>query len=33
MAKWYDKYHNDKVGYVFDKEKVIKCEEDDNGGK
>ena len=31
--KWYDKYHNDKVGYVFDKEKVIKCEEDDNGGK
>ena len=32
-AKWYDKYNNKKIGYVFDKEKVITCEDDDNGGK
>ena len=31
--KWYDKYNNKKIGYVFDKEKVITCEDDDNGGK
>ena len=33
-SKWYDKYNNNKkIGYVFDKEKVITCEDDDNGGK
>ena len=32
-GKWYDKYNNKKIGYVFDKEKVITCEDDDNGGK
>ena len=32
-AKWYDKYNNKKIGYVFDKEKVITCEDDDNGAK
>ena len=33
-AKWYDKYNNNKkIGYVFDKEKVITCEDDDNGAK
>ena len=31
--KWYDKYNYKKIGYVFDKEKVITCEDDDNGGK
>ena len=30
-SKWYDKYNNKKIGYVFDKEKVITCEDDDNG--
>ena len=33
-AKWYDNYSNNKkIGYVFDKEKVITCEDDDNGAK
>ena len=33
-AKWYDNYNNNKkIGYVFDKEKVITCEDDDNGAK
>ena len=33
-SKWYDKYNNNKkIGYVFDKEKVITCEDDDNGAK
>ena len=32
-SKWYDNYNNKKIGYVFDKEKVITCEDDDNGGK
>ena len=32
-SKWYDKYNNKKIGYVFDKEKVITCEDDDNGAK
>ena len=32
-SKWYDKYNNKKIGYIFDKEKVITCEDDDNGGK
>ena len=33
-SKWYDKYNNNKkIGYVFDKENVITCEDDDNGGK
>ena len=32
-GKWYDKYNNKKIGYVFDKEKVITCEDDDNGAK
>ena len=31
--KWYDNYNNKKIGYVFDKEKVITCEDDDNGAK
>ena len=32
--KWYDNYNNNKkIGYVFDKEKVITCEDDDNGAK
>jgi len=30
---WYDKYNNKKIGYVFDKEKVITCEDEDNGAK
>ena len=33
-SKWYDNYNNNKkIGYVFDKEKVITCEDDDNGAK
>lgn len=32
-SKWYDNYNNKKIGYVFDKEKVITCEDDDNGAK
>ena len=32
-SNWYDKYNNKKIGYVFDKEKVITCEDDDNGAK
>ena len=32
-SKWYDKYNNKKIGYVFDKEKVITCEDEDNGAK
>ena len=32
-SQWYDNYNNKKIGYVFDKEKVITCEDDDNGGK
>jgi len=33
-AKWYNNYSNNKkIGYVFDKEKVITCEDDDNGAK
>ena len=32
-SKWYDKYNNKKIGYVFDKEKVITCKDDDNGAK
>ena len=33
-AKWYEKYNdNKKIGYVFDKEKVITCDDDDNGAK
>ena len=32
-SKWYDNYNNKKIGYFFDKEKVITCEDDDNGAK
>ena len=33
-SKWYDNYNNNKkIGYVFDKEKVMTCEDDDNGAK
>ena len=32
-TKWYDNYNNKKIGYIFDKEKVITCEDDDNGAK
>ena len=33
-SKWYDNYNNNKkIGYIFDKEKVITCEDDDNGAK
>ena len=33
-SKWYDNYNNNKkIGYVFNKEKVITCEDDDNGAK
>ena len=32
-SQWYDNYNNKKIGYVFDKEKVITCEDDDNGAK
>ena len=32
-SKWYDKYNNKKIGYTFDKEKVITCADDDNGAK
>ena len=33
-SKWYDNYNNNKkIGYVFDKENVITCEDDDNGAK
>ena len=32
-SKWYDNINNKKVGYVFDKDKVFTCEDDDNGGE